>query len=255
MMSSVTSQSAQVSQSRPFYARHAQAYDLLITDPVQPWVQAVHDLLVRAGWPAASILDAGCGTGRHAAALTALGHHVDLADAAAGLLRQAAGRCPQAQAFHVDLCAFSLGPVYQAVTCRGVLNDIVEDADRDAALQSFAASLRPAGLLILDVREEHESRRRADQAPRRHTVEIQPGTHLDFTSTVTWNAGLLHVHEQYVLRVAHQARQESTYDFVMRPWTEEELHRRLSAAGFHDIQTRPGVGRKTPDRLFVTAVR
>lgn len=248
------SHSAQVSQSRPFYAQHAQAYDLLVTDPVEPWVEAVHDLLVQAGSPTASVLDADCGTGRHAAALSALGQNVDLADAAGDLLRQAVDRCPAAQAFQVDLCALDVGPVYQAVTCRCVLNDIVDDADRDAVLRSFAASLRPQGLLILDVREENGSRKRADGTPRRHTVEVRPGTHLDFTSTVTWNAGLLHVHEQYVLHVALDAPQESTFDFVMRPWSEEELVQRLSAAGFHDIKTTPGIGRKTPDRLFVIAV-
>lgn len=249
------SHSAQVSQSRPFYAHHAQAYDLLVTDPVEPWVEVVHELLVQAGSPAASVLDAGCGTGRHAAALSALGHQVDLADAAGDLLRQAADRCPTARAFHVDLCALDVGPVYQAVTCRGVLNDIVEDVDRDAVLGSFATSLRPEGLLLLDVREENGSRERADGTPHRRTVEVRPDTCLDFTSTVTWDAGLLHVREQYVLHVAGAAPQESTFDFVMRPWSEEELLRRLSAAGFHDIKIRPGIGRKTPDRLFVIAVR
>jgi SAM-dependent methyltransferase len=254
------SHSAQVSQSRPFYADHGQAYDLLVTDPVEPWVEAVRELLVQAGSPTAAVLDAGCGTGRHAAALSALGHRVDLADAAGDLLRQAAERCPSARALRVDLCALDVGPVYQAVMCRGVLNDIVEDADRDAVLRSFAASLRPEGLLILDVREEDGARRRADGTPRRHTVEVRPGTRLDFTSTATWDAGLLHVHEQYVLHVAQDAAQESTsqestFDFVMRPWSEEELDLRLSAAGFHDVRTAPGVGRKTTDRLFVTAVR
>jgi hypothetical protein len=126
---------------------------------------------------------------------------------------------------------------------------------RDSVFRSFAACLRPKGLLIVDVREEDRSRQRADRTPHHRTVEIQPGTCLDFTSTVAWNAGLLHVHEQYVLRTEQQAPQESTYDFVMRPWTEEELHQRLATAGFRDIQTGPGIGRKTSDRLLVTAVR
>ena len=39
----------------------------------------------------------------------------------------------------------------------------------------------------------------------------------------------------------------------MRPWTEDELVRRLTAAGFHDIEVGPGAGRKTPDRLLVIA--
>lgn len=252
----MTSHSAQVSQTRPFYAHHAQAYDLLVTDPVEPWVEAVHEQLIQAGSPAAMVLDAGCGTGRHAAALAVLGHDVDLADASVDLLRQAAARCPEAHAFHVDLCAMDIGPVYQAVTCRGVVNDIIEDADRDAVLRSFAAALQPQGLLMLDVREEQGSRERANGTPRRRTVQLQPDTHLDFTSTVTWNSGMLHVHEQYALHAAaQQAPQVSAYDFVMRPWSQEELIRRLSVAGFQDIVIRPGVGRKTSDRLFVIAVR
>jgi SAM-dependent methyltransferase len=252
-MSPVTSHSARVSQTRPFYARHAQAYDLLVTDPAEPWADAVHERLIRAGRPTASVLDAGCGTGRHAAALTALGHYVDLADAAADLLRQAAVRCPQARTFHADLCALNLEPAYQAVTCRGVLNDMIADADRDAVLRSLATSLGAGGLLFLDVREDRGSRDRADATPRRRTVQLAPGTHLDFTSTVTCHAGLLHVHEQYTLRARQEPPQESTYDFVMRPWTEDEVIRRLSAAGFHDIEIRPGAGRKTSDRLLVIA--
>jgi SAM-dependent methyltransferase len=252
-MPPVTSHSAAVSRTRPFYARHAKAYDLLVTDPVEPWVNAVHERLVRVSWPTAAILDAGCGTGRHAAALTALGHHVDLADAADDLLRQAAARCPQARTFHADLCVLSLGPTYDAVICRGVLNDMITDADRDAVLRTFASGLRTGGLLLLDVREEHGSRDRADSTPRRQTVQLAPDAQLDFISTVTWHAGLLQVHEQYIVRAGLQAPQESTYDFVMRLWTDDELVRRLSAAGFHDIEISPGVGRKTPDRLFVVA--
>jgi SAM-dependent methyltransferase len=70
--------SAQVSRMRPFYADYAEAYDLLVTDPAEPWAEAVHDRLLSSGWPSALVLDAGCGTGRHAAALAAKGHHVDL---------------------------------------------------------------------------------------------------------------------------------------------------------------------------------
>ena len=84
---------------------------------------------------------------------------------------------------------------------------------------------------------------------------LTPDTHLDFTSTVTWRDGLLHVHEQYTLRAGRQPAHESVYDFVMRPWSGDELVRRLSAARFHDIEISPGIGRKTPDRLLVIATR
>jgi 2-polyprenyl-3-methyl-5-hydroxy-6-metoxy-1,4-benzoquinol methylase len=68
-------------------------------------VEAVHERLLAGGWPSAVVLDAGCGNGRHAAALAARGHHVDLADASQRLLAQAASRNPSALAVHADLCA------------------------------------------------------------------------------------------------------------------------------------------------------
>jgi hypothetical protein len=37
-----------VSQAKPFYADHAEAYDLLVTDPVDPWVEAVHERLLQS---------------------------------------------------------------------------------------------------------------------------------------------------------------------------------------------------------------
>ncbi|MEV6539044.1 class I SAM-dependent methyltransferase [Streptomyces sp. NPDC051665] len=244
-----------MSQSRPFYAFHAAAYDLLITDPVEPWVDAVHGVLVRTGHHAASVLDAGCGTGRHAAALAAKGHRVDLADAAGALLDQAAKRCPAARLHQTDLCSLDVGSPYQAVTCRGVLNDMTTDLERDAVLVSLAGSLQEGGLLILDVRDERGSRERADGTPRERTVELGPGEQLIFTSTVTWQAGLLRVHEQYDLLVRDEPQHRSSYEFTMRPWSKAELRQRLSAAGFHDIEIGPGVGRQTADRLFVVAVR
>ena len=51
---------ARVSAERPFFhSLHAGAYDALITDPVEPWVQAVHEHLEGADLEQASILDAG----------------------------------------------------------------------------------------------------------------------------------------------------------------------------------------------------
>lgn len=120
----MSSHSARVSQARPFYADYAKAYDLLVTDPAEPWAETVHDRLLSSGWTSALVLDAGCGTGRHAAALAAKGHHVDLADASEQLLAQASSRNPSALVLHADLCALTVNVTYQAVTCRGVLNDM-----------------------------------------------------------------------------------------------------------------------------------
>jgi Methyltransferase domain len=93
----VLSRSAQVSRARPFYASFAEAYDLLITDPVEPWISAVDARLRANGDVGQRLLDAGCGTGRHAAALISLGYDVELADASPEMLRLAAKRCPTAR--------------------------------------------------------------------------------------------------------------------------------------------------------------
>ena len=238
-----------VASSRPFYALHADAYDLLITDPVEPWVAAVHDRLRSP----ASVLDAGCGTGRHAAGLIARGHRVDIVDASAELLALAARRCPGARAVLADLCALEMPAGYDAVTCRGVLNDMITDEERGSAVRSLARSLVPGGLLFLDVREEQGSRRRADGIARFKHADLGGGAELTFTARTSWADGMLRVEEQYDLARPGAPVQRSHYLFTMRPWTESELRAVLHESGLRDVQIGPGVGRRTPDRLFVVA--
>lgn len=118
------------------------------TDPVEQWANAVDALLA----PPAHIYDAGCGTGRHAAALLARGHDVELADTSPDLLRVAARRCPGATTHLADIRRLPPDPRFDAVTCPGALDDLAGD-ERAAALRSLAGQLRSGGLLLLDVRE------------------------------------------------------------------------------------------------------
>lgn len=249
------SPSARVTAERPLYSLHANAYDLIITDPVEPWVDAVHDKLAQAHRPRARILDAGCGTGRHAAGLIARGHQVEIADASRELLSHAARRCPTAPAFLVDLCTMRLPPVYDAVTCRGVLNDMTTDEERDSAVAALTTCLRPGGLLILDVREERASRLRADGGTRRVAVNLDHQVALRFSTRTTWQDGLLQVEEWYEFVLDGRVQRDSTYDFTMRPWSPAELSATLRRNGMGQIRITGGVGRPTPDRLFVVATR
>jgi SAM-dependent methyltransferase len=249
----VTSPSARASAERPFYSLHADAYDALITDPVEPWVDAIHDRLVRAHQPHASVLDAGCGTGRHAAALIARGHRVDVADASRELLSRASERCPTARALLVDLCAMDTAPEYEAVTCRGVLNDMTTDGERESAIRSLAAWLRPGGLLFLDVREAEASRLRADGGGRCVVADLGDDGELRFSTRTSWRDGQLLVEERYEVVMEGRVTQESTYDFTMRPWSRAELSSLLRRNGMLHIDITSGVGRRTADRLFVVA--
>jgi len=123
----VISRSARVSAERPFYDLYAAAYDALITGPVEPWVQAVDEHLVGAGREHAAILDAGCGTGRHARGLIDRGHRVTLMDASERLLAVARGRCPGAPARSTPTSA------------------------RRESLSSFAGLCRVGGRLFLEL--------------------------------------------------------------------------------------------------------
>ena len=84
-------------------------------------------------------------------------------------------------------------------------------------------------------------------------VDLDGRTRLRFSARTTWHAGLLHVAERYELVVDGRVRQDSTYDFTMRPWSPAELTSTLRRNGMRDIDITSGVGRRTPDRLFVIA--
>ncbi|MGW7684748.1 class I SAM-dependent methyltransferase [Kribbella sp. NPDC054772] len=244
-----------VAGERPFYDLHAEAYDALITDPVEPWVDAVDGSLRAAGLTSASVLDAGCGTGRHAQALVERGHRVSLLDASSRLLAIASSRCPDSRVHQADVCGPNLRESFEAITCRGVLNDLVLDEERDAALRSFAGLLRYGGVLFLDVRETAESRRRADGEWRRTEVAMQDGATLRFASRPLWRAGRIVIEERYELVGRQGSSSVHEYVFEMRPWGRDEISARLSDAGFSGVETLQGVGRRSPDRLFVVAVR
>src|SRR5918999_6460931 len=95
-----------MASGRPFYSEFGWAYDLLVDDPVEPWVDAVEGALRERGVGApARILDAGCGTGRHAAELAARGHALVLLEPVAELLDQARERLPDTPAIEADLSA------------------------------------------------------------------------------------------------------------------------------------------------------
>ncbi len=190
--------------------------------------------------------------GRYAYAFSRLGHRVTLLDASPNLLAIAARRCPSSPAYQDDICAPEISGPIDAIACRGVLNDLVLDDERDAALRAIARLLRLDGLVALDVREATASRARADGRPRTKEVTRDDGSSVRFTSISTWQADRLVVQERHHLIDAAGEVTLRDYLFHMRPWTSKEIRARLTAAGFSHVEIAPGVGGRA-DRLFVTA--
>jgi SAM-dependent methyltransferase len=79
---------------------------------------------------------------------------------------------------------------YDAVLCRGVLNDFLDESDRASVFAVFNRALRPSGVLVLDVREwARTAARKAREPIFRKTVATERGT-LTFTSVTELNRGL-----------------------------------------------------------------
>ena len=225
---------------RPFYAEYAWAFDLLIDRPIRKECAAIADWLVERGvLPGADLLDAGCGTGRYAAELARRGYVVQGIDVSEELIEVARRSSNEGR----TSVSFAIGDIqrlpsrrYDAILCRGVLNDFLDDEGREAVLGTFARALRPAGVLILDVREwETSASRKAREPVFKKSVDTDRGK-LTFTSVTE----LDREHRQLVVSERHTLigdgeERASDYQFVMRCWTRGELHAGLRKSGFSPV--------------------
>lgn len=249
---------------RPFYAEYAWAFDLLIDRPVRKECAVIVAWLIDRGiTPGAEVLDGGCGTGRYAIELARRGYVVHGIDLSPELIEVAT----EAMADSTGRVSFTVGDVarlptsqYGAVLCRGVLNDVLDDAGRDAVFAAFAGALPLNGALILDVREWGASLERKAREPLfRKRVSTDRGE-LTFTSITTLDAE----HRRLLIAERHELigqgdERVSDHQFVMRCWERAELETLLARHGFgraswfgaYDPDIRVGA----TDRLVVVAQR
>jgi SAM-dependent methyltransferase len=248
--------------SRPFYGEFAWAYDLIIDRPVQRECAAIATWLVDRGVvPGSTLIDAGCGTGRFALELSRRGYRVRGIDASADLIdeakRAAGGRSPHVSFEVGDILTLSRS-TDDAVLCRGVLNDVVDDEDRQSAFAALARALRDDGILILDVREWEATAARKDREPLfRKRVDTDRGR-LTFTSVTDLDPPTrrLLVKETHTLEAGGHENSWD-YEFVMRCWTAAELESLLHLNGFESIAHFGAYDAAVPqgatDRLVVVA--
>ena len=124
-----------------------------------------------------------------------------------------------------DLLTWRPDVPVDAVLCRGVLNDLLEDSERAGALAAFAAWLRPGGVLVADVRDWGATAGRYVAAPAsvERTGE-RDGRSVRFASETSLDRArhMLLVRERYVATAAG-APIERTAVFAMRCWSAAEL--------------------------------
>jgi SAM-dependent methyltransferase len=176
-----------------------------------------------------TIVDVGCGTGRHAVALAAAGFDVVAIDSAPAMLEVASARESGARFELGDLYSWRPPVPVDGVLCRGVFNDITVDADRQRGLDSLFAMLRQGGLLVFSVREIEKTRARFGREPV--TTRSQGGVF--FRSVGRFVGDLIVVEETISSEDAH-----ADHRFEMRPWSLSELDERCAASGFGRVERR-----------------
>ncbi len=250
---------------RPFYGDFAWAYDDLVVTSTEQQCDFIATELFRRGVKrGGDVFDAGCGTGSHALALAQRGFHVVGLDREPAMIAEARSKAaerPLSVSFVIgDLRDPLPTASYDAILCRGVLNDVIDDRSRDACFAVFADGLRSGGLIVLDVREWHATSRRKTLHPvYEHTIETKRGR-LSFRSTtiLQLDTRTLQIHEEHRLDGDGNSG-TSGYEFAMRCWTHDELEQTLRR---HNLVPRIWLGgydSSVPigatDRLVVVARR
>lgn len=249
---------------RPFYAQYAWAFDLIIDPPVRKECDVIAAWLIDRGVrPGAEVLDAGCGTGRYANELARRGYvlqGVDLSPELIEVAKRAVGDSTGRVSFTVGNITHLPESRYAAILCRGVLNDITDDAGRDAVFAAFSEALQSNGVLILDVRDWEASVERKTREPLfRKRVSTDQGE-LTFTSITALDPEKrqLVISERHEL-IGKGREQASDCRFVMRCWERAELDALLASHGFGKVSYfgsyDPSIAVGMTDRFVVVAER
>jgi glycine/sarcosine N-methyltransferase len=191
------------------------------------------------------ILDAATGTGMHVLELRRLGYLADGSDLSQGMIERARLNAHQADlqarfetAGFGDLAqVFQDALPYDALICLGnSIPHLLSQASIKAALDDFAACLRPGGLLLIqnrnfDVVMEKKERWMEPQSHQEAGREWIFLRFYDFDPS-----GLIQFHILTLRRQAGEAWSQSISSTSLYPLRSQEMNSLLQASGFSEIR-------------------
>ena len=203
------------------------------------------------------VLDAGCGTGRHVAALLREGFDAHGADVSEEMLAQARALTGTPDRFHLWRMgdpppASLLAAPFDALLCLG--NVWPQIMEVDAALAAIRGLLRPGGLVLVGLKAVEI--RRATKDPYMPLLKrMHEGRPLWFVRFVDFDPSDAAFADFHMVVVGDTMLHRSTR---VRVWSPETLSAAFERAGFRDVSVsarigEPGVPPATED-VFVHAL-
>lgn len=188
------------------------------------------------------VLDAACGTGRHAIALAERGYQVTGADLSAGMVDRArANAAGRGQDIPFVVAGFGqlaeeVGGGFDALLCLGnSLPHVLTVSELEAALSDFAAALRPRGLLLVQNRnfDAVVANQIRWMPPQSHCAGGREWLFLCFydfrpDGNLTFNVVTLR-------RDGSDDWEQRVEATRLRPWLSGELSKMVALAGFGDV--------------------
>jgi SAM-dependent methyltransferase len=212
--------------------------------------------LVRHSHPESkSLLELGCGTGKHAALFQKAGYAVEGVDMSASMLEQARRNFPAIRFHHGDARSVRLNQTFDVVTSLfHVASYQTTNADLDAYLATARAHLNPDGIFVFDfwygpgVLNDPP----AVRAKRLEDDSIQVLRLAE--PTLHPNRNMVNVHyEVLVQRKGADSMQRIVEDHAMRYFFAPELDYALQSNGLTRVALRDWMGTAEPTEKSWTA--
>jgi len=221
------------------FSQSTELYDLIYSEFKDFEAEAAQvAALLREECPSArKLLDVGCGTGRHAAALVSEhGFKVDGLDIESGFLEIARKRCPSGKFYRGDMASFDLASSYDAVLCLFSSIGYVRTLERlTLAARSIRRHVAPGGVALIEPWFAPEVFRGGAvhmTIVDREDLKISRVNRTEIRGRVSW------MEFQYLVADSQEIRHlKEVHELGL--FTREEMLEALQGGGFQDVDFDP----------------